>query len=261
MTELAGILNLTPDSFSGDGLQGAVTSTLARIDKMVESDIAVVDIGAESTRPGAQPLTWEEEWTRLAPVVEKLGSRTERIQFSIDTRHGECARRALEKGFHWINDVSSGSDPAMQLLVKEYKCKYVLMHSMSIPADPAHTIAANVNAVDEVMRWAEQSIAKWEQAGIERSQLILDPGIGFGKTVEQSLMLIKNIATFQRTGIALLVGHSRKSFLSQFTDGKPELRDAATMAISSYLMAQNVDYLRVHDIEAHAMLKRISDML
>jgi dihydropteroate synthase len=260
MTALVGILNLDPDSFSGDGVRSA-DRALARIDAMIADGAEVIDIGAESTRPGAAALPPEEEWRRLAPVATALGGRRGKARFSIDTRNAAVARKALAAGFGWINDVSGGADPAMFALARETGCALVLMHSLSVPASPAHTLPADADPVQAVLAWAQRLLAQLERAGVERLRIILDPGIGFGKTPEQSFTLIKNIAQLKALGLPVLVGHSRKSFLSLFTTKPSAARDPETLIVSYYLASQNVDYVRVHDLKSHAAMLRIRGAL
>ena len=260
MTALVGILNLTPDSFSGDGTL-APANALARIDAMIADGAQVIDIGAESTRPNAVPLPSEEEWRRLKPVVEALGSRYGKVQFSIDTRNADVAANALGAGFRWINDVSGAGDPAMLALAKKMGCMLVLMHSLSIPASPAHTLPADTDPVEAVLGWARSILKRADGQGLDLSHVVLDPGIGFGKTASQSLALIKDIARLKAQGSPVLVGHSRKSFLSLFTDKPSAARDPETLAVSCFLAGQGVDYLRVHDVKSHAAMLRIREAL
>lgn len=259
MTKLVGIINLTPDSFSGDGINAL--EGLARIDAMIAQGASVIDIGSESTRPNAASISAEEEWKRLRPLVEALGSRLATTEFSIDTRHVEVARKAIAAGFKWINDVSGAADPTLIDVIRQTGCKLVLMHSLSVPADPQKTIAADVDPVMEVIEWGQRKLSILEQAGISKAQIIFDPGIGFGKTAEQSLLLLKHIAQLRVLGLPLLVGHSRKSFLSQFTQQLSAKRDGETLAVSYYLAMQQVDYLRVHDVANHASMLRIQAAL
>jgi dihydropteroate synthase len=260
MTWIAGILNLTPDSFSGDG-EFTPEKVINRIDAMIADGASVIDIGAESTRPGATLLSADKEWHRLAPVAGAVASRKNGAHFSIDTRHAEVARKALAAGFDWINDVSSASDPAMLQLAAETGCTLVLMHSLGIPADPKQALAKDVNPVDEVLAWGKLQLARAQQAGIDTARIVLDPGIGFGKSAEHSLALIKGITRLKALGVPVMVGHSRKSFLSLFTDKKSGDRDPETLAVSCYLAEQGVDYLRVHDVKSHAAMLRIRSAL
>jgi len=240
MTKLVAILNLTPDSFSDGGLH---TDPHASIKRMREEGADIIDIGAESTRPGATPLTPEEEWQRLAPVLKSLP----KAPFSIDTRHAATAQKSLAHGASWINDVSGFSDPAMVAAVKNTDCKLVVMHSLTVPADKSIVMADDADVVAEILSFAKARIAALETAGIARSRIIFDPGIGFGKTAAQSLTLLQHISALRACGVPLLIGHSRKSFLTGD-------RDTATLAISKQLIAQGIDYLRVHDVAAHRAL-------
>jgi dihydropteroate synthase len=261
MTQLLGIINLTPDSCSEDGLYGVPTIALHRIDTMIAAGAAVIDIGAESTRPGAIAISPQEEWDRLAPVLGHLGERLQKAQFSLDTRHSETAEKALKLGFHWINDVTGGRDPKMIEVIRKSNCNYVVMHALSVPVIPSETLDPQADAVKVVLNWANQLITRLEKSGIEKSRLVIDPGIGFGKTIEQSFALVKNISQFKKLGVPLLVGHSRKSFLTLFTEKPYALRDPETLAFSYYLAEQEVDYLRVHDLESHATLLKIHNNL
>jgi dihydropteroate synthase len=251
MTKLVGIVNLTPDSFSGDGVL-TPENALRNIDALVTDGADVIDIGAESTRPGATAISPQEEWARIAPVAKLLGGRAGKVVFSIDTRHAEVAEKALQAGFRWVNDVSGGN--TMFALAKKTGCTLVLMHSLSVPANPAKVLPADADAVEEVFRWSEAKLKEVEYAGLSRSWIILDPGIGFGKTARQSMAIITGIARLKQLGVPILVGHSRKSFLSQLTDKPAAERDAQTMELSRTLVAQGIDYLRVHDVKSHAAI-------
>lgn len=261
MTEIVGILNLTPDSFSGDGLAKiAPEGLLENAEAMLAAGAAVVDVGAESTRPGATTLTADEEWQRLEPFAKLVAKRSGAGLFSLDTYHPENATRALDNGFVWVNDVSGGS-PAMFDTVKNYNAKLVLMHSLGVPADPARTFAPDADAIAEIITWGASAIDAAEAAGIDRQRIILDPGLGFGKTAAQSLAVIQHLNLFAVWDVPVLIGHSRKSFLKPFAGDDMHLRDAATLAVSSFLVVQGVDYIRVHDVAAHRTLRDIADAL
>ncbi len=255
MTAIVGILNLTPDSFSGDGLHYSPQKVIERIDAFIEDGAGGIDIGAESTRPGATMLSSHEEWQRFEPVIEAMAQRIEKVKFSIDTRHEETARRFLRsfpKQKHsslCINDV--GGSEAMAKLAAEFGATLVVMHSLTVPADPRITIPEYVDPVETIHTWASDMIKEFGK------DIIIDPGIGFGKTARQSLAIIKNITRIKSLGTKVMVGHSRKSFLSLFTDKKAEERDPETLVISSYLAGRGVDYLRVHDVKSHAAMLKI----
>ena len=240
MTRIVGILNLTPDSFAGGG---AAESEWEQAD--------VLDVGAESTRPGAAPVAAEEEWQRLAPFLHEAWPRLQsRVMLSMDTRHPETARRALALGAQWINDVSGFSTPEMIDAVRESGCMLVVMHSLTVPANPAVTLPESENVIETLRAFAQERIATLGAQGIAKERIVFDPGIGFGKTAEQSWKIIHHVKELQKIGVPLLIGHSRKSFLGGAMSG----RDAATLEVSRGLIAAGVDYLRVHDVVAHRKL-------
>lgn len=255
MTDIVAILNLTPDSFSGDGKYGRdVRSLLAETDDLIEAGAAVIDIGAESTRPGAQVLSAEEEWRRIAPLAQALGDRISSAVFSLDTYHPENAARALGAGFGWINDVSGGSAEMLRA-VKPYKESIlVLMHSLVVPADKNVTLPEDCDPVQEVVAWGNRKLQEAAKAGVTQDRVIFDPGIGFGKTAEQSLELIRRCAEFLDWEVPVLIGHSRKSFLKALAGDDMRDRDTATLSLSAYLALQGMDYLRVHDVRSHRLL-------
>lgn len=252
MVKLVGIINLTPDSFSDGGMLASTDHAVAYANELVEAGAAVLDIGAESTRPGATPLSAEEEWARLhAPLAAICSAVKGRAVISVDTRHAATAKNALALGVEWINDVSGLADAAMLAVLSDSECNIVAMHSLTVPADANVILPEGKDPIEAVLEYAETLSARLAQAGIARERLILDPGIGFGKTPEQLLELLRRIDELAAAGYPLFVGHSRKSFLKAFTGGKPELRDAATLAVSLVLARRKVDYLRVHDVAAH----------
>jgi len=248
-TKLVGILNITPDSFSDGGAFFRSQDALVHIKQLANDGAYIIDIGAESTRPGATPLSADEEWQRLEPVL-KLLPQVNNVQFSLDTRHAQTARKALAYNIHWINDVSGFSDLGMQQAVRNADCKLVVMHSLSVPADKNIVLSDSLDAVEEILGFAKHRIQELENAGIKRDRIIFDPGIGFGKTASQSWEIVRGIKRFEVLGVPLLVGHSRKSFLSSTSAD----RDAATLAVSRDLINQGVSYLRVHDVAAHARM-------
>ncbi len=280
--KLVGILNITPDSFSDGGLAGDAGAIISAAQKLIDDDADVIDIGAESTRPGAVPLTHEEEWRRLAvilPQICKLAKKSG-ILTSIDTRHAATVAEAIACGIDWVNDVSGASDTEMLQILAAWKGRVVIMHNLGVPADKNITIPTDKNPIDDVLKWLEKRLDLLEKNGIARERIIIDPGIGFGKNAEQSWAIINNIAAFKNLGAEVLVGHSRKSFLSSLSRclGPPSLwemgsnrlppnatiaphpegegiteRDAATLAVSKQLAAQGVDYLRVHNVGLHKM--------
>jgi 2-amino-4-hydroxy-6-hydroxymethyldihydropteridine diphosphokinase/dihydropteroate synthase len=264
-TCLMGIVNITPDSFSTDGWANNQIAALNHIEQLVKDGAEIIDIGAEATGPTATPLTSALEWQRLEPLLNLFFAERERMliqpKISIDTRHAEVAKKALDLGVDWINDVSGLDDMAMRDIVVNQPCDLVFMHHLGIPVDKTRTLPINQDPVPLVYAAAKQRLQELEKFGIARERLIFDVGIGYGKTAEQSFELIQHIALFKQLGIRLLVGHSRKSFLSLFTHETAQNRDWETVAVSQYLVTQGVDYLRVHNVNANARTIKVNTML
>ncbi len=255
-----GILNLTPDSFSDGGLLEQGRSLQTRLDLFEQNFVHCLDLGAESTRPGAPALTASEEWQRLEPGLSCLRTRYQhrifRPKISVDTYRAATATRALELGCDLINDVSGLSDPEMINVVKNSGCDYVLMHSLTVPADPSITIQSD-DPVVALKRWAEFKIEQLVNGGVPIEQIIFDPGIGFGKTSRQSIEILRRINELLDLPVRLLIGHSRKTFLVHglvHGNGSPppaRERDPETLALSLRLANQGVDILRVHAADLH----------
>ncbi|HEY7672183.1 MAG TPA: dihydropteroate synthase [Gammaproteobacteria bacterium] len=255
-----GIVNLTPDSFSDGGALAAWGSIEAHLDRMWEAGAQIIDLGAESTRPGATPLTAAEELERLVPVLERVIAkfRPQRLRplISIDTYHAETAKRALEAGADIINDVGGLTAPAMIELAATHAADWVAMHSLTLPADPRRTLPADADVGATLERWLEERLTAWTRAGLELDRILFDPGIGFGKNPLQSLALLRDIRRFHKYGLRCLVGHSRKSFMQSFGSRDENERDLATVGASLRLCQQGVDVLRVHDVALHAAAYR-----
>jgi 2-amino-4-hydroxy-6-hydroxymethyldihydropteridine diphosphokinase/dihydropteroate synthase len=255
-----GIVNVTPDSFSDGGELADAAAAEARVVELIAAGAELIDLGAESTRPGATPLTADDEWRRLEPVLGRLADRYRgallRPRLSIDTYHVETARRALALGADIINDVSGLSTPAMLELAAASGAEFVAMHNLGVPADKARVLPLDQDPTLLVEQWLAQRLDEWERAGIDSSRVVFDPGIGFGKNALQSLRLLRNIERLQRFGLRLLVGHSRKSFMNQAAASSREDRDLFTIGASLKLCDAGVDILRVHDVGAHAAAYR-----
>ena len=250
-----GILNITPDSFSDGGQHTQWSSIEALLDAMVGAGVHLVDVGAESTRPGATPLSAEEEWSRLQPllsrIVDRLGTATLKPLLSVDTRHVQVAQAALELGVDIINDVSGLTSPDMIKLAAASNVVWVAMHHLSLPTDPEITLPPECDPVDELDIWLERQLNAWEDAGLDRRKIVFDPGIGFGKNSLQSLKILRRADRLRKHGLRVLVGHSRKSFMRGFSDTPPSQRDIDTIGASLKLCEKGVDILRVHDVPGH----------
>ena len=242
-----GIVNVTPDSFSDGGRAAAPEAAVAIARRHLADGAAIVDIGAESTRPGAAEIPLEEEWTRLAPVLEVLLG--EGAPVSVDTRKAEIMRRALALGAPVINDVSALTFDAEALdAVAAARCDVVLMHAQGLPEnmqdDPRYDDVAA-----EVLDYLAARIAACEAAGMAKSRLIVDPGIGFGKTFRQNLELMAALPRFRDLGVRLLVGASRKGFIGWLTGVKQaDRRLGGSIGAALAAVQGGADIVRVHDV-------------
>ncbi len=274
-TYLMGILNVTPDSFSGDGLfsdgepRAVVTRALAQAESFVANGADLLDIGGESTRPGAAPLSVEEECRRVLPVVEAVARRFS-APISIDTYKAEVARRALEAGASLVNDVwSLRMDPDLAGVVAESGVPVILMHNRSRTADAAlsERLGGRYVGVEyddllaDVATGLGESVHRAVDAGIPEHRILLDPGIGFGKTVEQNLELLDRLAELRALGRPLLVGPSRKSFIGYALNVPPEERIWGTAAVVALCVARGADIVRVHDVQEMGQVSRMADAI
>ena len=250
-----GILNVTPDSFSDGGVHAEAAAAIGAAERMATAGAHIIDIGSESTRPGAEGLSPDEEWRRLQPVLRALEERFNgdllAPRISVDTRNASTARRALEAGAHWINDVTGLTSPDMLELAREVDNDWVVMHSLDVPVVKGRQIEADRDPCEVVEAWLLRQLERWDAAGIHRERLLFDPGIGFGKSSLHSLELLRHAPRFQRHGMRLLIGHSRKSFMRAFAETPAAERDIETIGASLKLCEKGVDVLRVHDVEAH----------
>jgi 2-amino-4-hydroxy-6-hydroxymethyldihydropteridine diphosphokinase/dihydropteroate synthase len=250
-----GIVNLTPDSFSDGGETLTWPAVESRIDRMIGSGVHILDFGAESTRPGASPLTANEEWSRLAPILEqtfaKFAGDLLRPKISVDTYHAEVARNSLQLGVDIVNDVSGLTRVDMIELAAASEADFIAMHNLGLPADPTITLDRGRNAVDQVAEWLDRQIELWQRNQLDLNRIIFDPGIGFGKNPLQSLELLRDIDRFSDYGLRLLVGHSRKSFMKGLADDALPQRDLVTVGSSLALCEHSVDILRVHNVADH----------
>lgn len=251
---LMGIVNRTPDSFSGDGSL-SVGETLAQIDTMLAQGADIIDLGAESTRPGATALSETEEWQRLEPVLAALAAHPARNDFwlSLDSYRPDTVRKAIPFGIDIVNDVSGLRSDAMLQVLSQWDGDVVVMHALTVPADPEITWDSGVDAVEEILRWKQAIHQRAASVNIDATRLIFDPGIGFGKTAAQSLHLIAHANALVDSGGRWLIGHSRKSFMKLLSAAVNE-RDEPTLAMSAVLAQTGVHILRVHEVARHKML-------
>lgn len=254
LPSLMAIVNLTPDSFS-DGGSFDTEAGLAHYLEQIENEVHYLDLGAESTRPGATLLSPKEEIARLKPALQLIESRYKNYffkpQISIDTRQGEVAEWALANGADLINDVSGLTCPLMKALLKREKFNYVLMHSISVPADPKQTLDATKPTLPQLKTWFSQKLEELGSLGVDKRRVILDPGVGFGKTARQSLEIMQHFRELWMFECPVLIGHSRKSFLSTVTSASAKDRDFESTGVSVKLVDRGAEILRVHNPLAH----------
>ncbi|MFC0408087.1 dihydropteroate synthase [Roseomonas elaeocarpi] len=241
-----GILNVTPDSFSDGGLHATPEAAIAAGRAMLAAGADLLDIGAESTRPGAAPVTVEEECRRLIPVVEALAG--EGI-VSVDTRHALTMRRALEAGARMINDVAALREPGALEAVAGSECAVVLMHMPGLDPATMQERARYDDVVAEVVRFLAERIAACEAAGIARHRILADPGIGFGKTMEHDLELLRRLPVLHALGCRVLLGASRKKFIGRITgEAVAARRLGGSLAVALAGDAAGASVIRVHDV-------------
>jgi dihydropteroate synthase len=247
---LMGVVNVTPDSFSDGGRFLDPDAAVAHALRLVSEGADLLDLGGESTRPGAQEVPPEEEAARVVPVIERLRRAGCQTPISVDTRKAGVARAALAAGADLVNDVSALADPAMAELVAARGVPVVLMHTRGTPADMArHAVYDDV--VGEVERELLAALARAVKAGVREEQVVLDPGIGFAKEARHSLALLAALPALRRhLGRPLLVGPSRKSFIGQVTGAPAAERLPGTLAAVTVCVLAGVELLRVHDVGA-----------
>jgi 2-amino-4-hydroxy-6-hydroxymethyldihydropteridine diphosphokinase/dihydropteroate synthase len=250
-----GVVNVTPDSFSDGGRHLNWSAIEPHLDAMVDAGVQMIDVGAESTRPGATPIGPEQEWLRLAPILEQLVDKYRaaalRPLLSVDTYHPEVAAQALDRGVDIINDVSGLTSAAMIDMARSSGKTWIAMHQLTLPVDPRVTLPADRDPCDAVEGWLLDQLERWDKANLDLNRIIFDPGIGFGKDSLQSLELLRHIGRFRRHGLRVLVGHSRKSFMKNFSGRSEAEKDLATIGASLKLCEQGVDVIRVHNVPAH----------
>jgi len=243
-----GILNVTPDSFSDGGMYIEKERAIEHAREMVAQGADIIDVGGESTRPGAQPVPLEEEVNRVMPVIEAL-SRELDVPISVDTYKAAVAEMALERGAVMINDISGlRFSPHMIDVVARYKPWVVVMHMKGTPRD-MQKAPSYEDVIGEIEGFFEERLGYLESHGISREKVILDPGIGFGKRVEDNLAILKNIDKFLHFGCPIMVGPSRKSFIGNVLNLPVEERLEGTLAAVSIAVFQGAQIVRVHDVQ------------
>jgi len=254
-----GIINITPDSFYDGGRYISRQAAIERSEQLIAEGTDLIDLGAASTRPGAEDVTPHEELERLVPVLDYLVKHHPKTPVSIDTFHASVAKETLERGASLINDITGGADSEMYTTVGTYKAPYVLMHIQGTPKtmqqEPHYT-----DVVEEVHEYFAERIQKLQAAGVE--QIIIDPGFGFGKTVEHNYTLLRHLDRFKDLGLPIMAGVSRKSMINKVLKTKPENALTGTISLNTLALLQGARILRVHDVkEAKQVIELVKQYL
>ena len=260
-TYLMGILNVTPDSFSDGGLHFDRSSAVDGAMRMVDDGADIVDIGGESSRPGSDPVSLEEELSRTIPIIKSLSSKLS-VPISIDTYKAEVARRAIDAGASIVNDISGlRFDPQMPEVVARYGVPVVIMHMKGSPKNmqknPSYTAL-----IPEILEYFISRTASAIKAGIPAGRIIIDPGIGFGKTFDHNLEIIHNLEKFTSLGRPILIGPSRKAFIGKILGDAPATdRMEGTAAAVAISIMHGANIVRVHDVKEMAKVAKVADSI
>lgn len=255
-----GILNVTPDSFSDGGRYVDFETAQIHAERMLDEGADIIDIGGESTRPGSSAVPVNEELKRVIPVVKRI-SESYDVLISVDTRKAEVAEAALDAGASIINDVSGFSDDMMRLIASS-GAKAVLMHSLWDPDVMQTNVQADTysDVISDILAWAERRIDAAEDLGVKRSQLIFDPGIGFGKLSSHNLEIVRRCSELKSLGLPLLIGASRKNFIGELTKKPPSERLGGSLAVVAAVCGC-ADIVRVHDVTETVDLIKVLDAI
>ncbi|MFG1236811.1 dihydropteroate synthase [Xanthobacter autotrophicus DSM 597] len=253
-TLIMGILNVTPDSFSDGGRSAAPDDALANARRLVAEGADMLDVGGESTRPGHTPVAAEDEWARIAPVIPALVAEMG-VPVSVDTYKAEVARRALEAGASIVNDVWGFTrDPDMAKVVADHDAAAVVMHNRA-------EVDETLDIVTDMLGFFERVLEIADRAGVKREKLVLDPGIGFGKSFPQNLAAIRRLPELRVLGLPILLGTSRKSLIGKVIQTTPAERVPGTIASNVIAIMDGVEIIRVHDVAAHVQAARVAEAI
>lgn len=247
---LMGILNVTPDSFSDGGTLPSLGAVVERARRQRDDGALVLDIGGESTRPGAAPVSVDDELARVIPAIEAVAHANLGVAISVDTSKPAVARAALAAGAHLVNDVTALGDPAMAAVVAGAGAALILMHMRGEPRTMQTGPIVYADLLGEVRAFLSAALARGEAAGIPRARMLVDPGLGFGKTRAHNLSLTKHVGELGDLGCAIVYGPSRKRFLGDLTGRDVTDRDRATAAACALAVTAGAHVLRVHDVGA-----------
>ncbi len=261
-TSIMGIINLTPDSFSDGGDLGSIEKVLNQVNYFVSHGVDVIDLGAQSTKPGAIEIGAKNESKRLIPYLKEIRSEYPNILISIDTFNSEVAYEALSNGANWINDVTGGRrDEEILDVVSEFKCPFVITHSRGNSKSMNNLISYDDLFVD-IIHSLESLTKKAISKNVSKDKIIWDPGIGFSKDTNQNLDILRNINFFKKFEFPLLIGASRKRFIGEIlNEPNPKERDIGTLAISCLCSQQNIHLVRVHNVKINYQVLKVADQI
>ncbi len=254
--ELVGVINVTPDSFYPDSRYSVNKKTVETISNMVDLGLRIIDIGGESSRPGAEPVPPQVEIKRVIPLIKEVKKTFPDLLVSVDSYHPETVEAAMEAGADILNDITGLKNPVLLQTVKDYKTAVIIMHMQGVPKNMQKN-PQYVNVIREVSSYLFSKAGEAISYGIDEKSIVIDPGIGFGKSHEDNLELLRNIDVFTGSGYPVLVGHSRKSFIGRILDLPVEDRLEGTLAITSYLFLKGVNFVRIHDIKQNLRTVRV----
>ena len=260
-TYIMGVLNVTPDSFSDGGKFNTIDTAINQALVMGEQGADIIDIGGQSTRPGAKQITLEEELNRVIPVIQCLRKQSD-IVISVDTTRSEVAKSAIDAGADIINDISGGSfDSEMLGVVGRLQVPIILMHIKGNP-ETMQSLTDYDDIVLEIQTFLQTQVDRALELGVGKEHLLLDIGVGFAKNFEQNITILRNIGEFKKMGYPLLIGTSRKSFIGRILDQpEPQKRVWGTAGSCSYAITQGADILRVHDVAVMADVAKVTDTI
>lgn len=259
-THIMGILNVTPDSFADGGLYFSHEKAIAHALEMERDGADIIDVGGESTRPYSQKVSLEEELHRVIPVIDGLNNKI-KVPISIDTYRAEVARQALKAGASIINDISAlNFDPDMVSVASEAECPIILMHIKGTPENMQRNPQYD-DLINEIIEFLKTSINKALRGGIDKGKIIVDPGIGFGKTFDHNLQIIRDLDRFTPLGMPILFGSSRKAFIGHILCNEPPFRDTGTMATICVGIMKGAHIVRVHNVKMAVETVKLMDAI
>ncbi|WP_082303030.1 dihydropteroate synthase [Prochlorococcus marinus] len=261
-TSIMGVINLTPDSFSDGGDLNSTKKVLDQVNHFLLNGVDIIDLGAQSTRPGAEEVGSKVEIKRLIPYLKLIKSEYPEILISIDTFNSEVAQEALLNGANWINDVTGGRrDKEILDVVSKFNCPFVITHSRG-NSQNMNKLSNYKNVLSEVKCSLETLIENALDKRISKKNIIVDPGIGFSKDINQNLEILRNLNVFKELNLPILIGASRKRFIGEIlNEENPKERDIGTLAISCICSHFNIDIVRVHNVRMNSQILKVADKI